>query len=48
MAYQVIRRPNSAFAALRDDDRRYFLPAVVVILLASAAYSIFDESTVPP
>ena len=36
MAFQVMRRPNSAFAALRDDDRRYFQPSVVMMLLASA------------
>ena len=38
MVYQVIRRPNSAFAALRDDDRRYFLPSIVVMLLTSVVY----------
>lgn len=35
MAFQVIMRPNSAFAALRDDDRRYFRPSIVVMLLTS-------------
>ena len=38
MVYQVIRRPNSAFAALRDDDRRYFLPSIVVMLLTSVVH----------
>ena len=45
MVYQVIRRPNSAFAALRDDDRRYFLPAIAVMLLTSVAhFGIFSAS----
>ena len=37
MVFQVIRRPNSAFAALRDNDRRYFQPSIVVVLLVSIA-----------
>lgn len=39
MAYQVIMRPNSTFATLRDDDRRYFQPAIVLMLLLSVAYA---------
>ncbi|MBI1657852.1 MAG: YIP1 family protein [Thaumarchaeota archaeon] len=38
MAFQVIMRPNSTFAALRDDDRRYFRPSIVVMLLVSIVY----------
>ena len=45
MAYQVVRRPNSAFAALRDDDHRYFLPSIVVMLLATIVYIGFDLAT---
>ena len=37
MVFQVIRRPNSAFAALRDNDRRYFQSSIVVVLLISIA-----------
>ena len=35
MASQVIMRPNSAFATLRDDDHLYFRPSIVVLLLTS-------------
>ena len=45
MAYQVVRRPNSAFVALRDDDHRYFQSSIVVLLLASIAYVGLGLST---
>ena len=55
MAFQVIIRPNSAFATLRDDDHRYFWPSIVVMLLTSIVMvlltSIADtdlDSTMPP
>lgn len=41
MAYQVIVRPNSAFAALRDHDRRYFPLSIAVLLLSSIQYAGF-------
>ena len=46
LVYHVIRRPNSAFATLRDDDRRYFPPSVVVMLLASIAYAGSIDSSI--
>ena len=45
MVYQVVKRSNSAFAALRDDDRRYFRPSIVVMLLASIVYTGLDLAT---
>lgn len=39
MAFQVIVRPNQAFATLRDNDHRYFMPSIAVMLLASVAYA---------
>lgn len=45
MAYQVIMRPNSTFATLRDDDRRYFQPSIVLMLLLSVAYAGFGLAT---
>ena len=35
MVSRIILHPNSAFAALRDDDRRYFRSSIVVMLLTS-------------
>lgn len=45
MVYQVIIRPNSTFAALRDDDRRYFQPSIVLMLLLSVAYAGLSSAT---
>ena len=39
MAFQVVIRPNQAFATLRDNDHRYFMPSIAVMLLASVAYA---------
>ena len=41
MAYQVIMHPNSAFAALRDNDHRYFPLSIAVVLLSSIQYAAF-------
>ena len=41
MVFQVVRRPDAAFAALRDDDRRYFWQSIVVLLLTSIVFSGF-------
>ena len=45
MAYDVIMHPNSAFATLRDNDRRYFPMSVAVLLLSSIQYASFVSLT---
>ena len=45
MAFQVMIRPNQAFATLRDNDHRYFLPSIAVMLLVSVAYAGLDLGT---
>ena len=39
MAFQVVRRPNSAFATLRDNDHLYFQSSVMVMLSVSIVYT---------
>ena len=45
MAFQVIIRPNQAFATLRDNHHRYFLPSIAVVLLVSAVHAGLDSAT---
>ena len=45
MAFQVIIRPNQAFATLRDKHHRYFLPSIAVVLLVSAVHAGLDSAT---
>ena len=39
MAFQVVRRPNSAFATLRDNDHLYFQSSIMVMLSISIVYT---------
>lgn len=45
MIFEVARRPNAAFATLRDNDHRYFQSSIVVLLLVSVAYVGLGLST---
>lgn len=44
MCWQVVFHPNSAFATIRDNDRKYFPPSIGLILVVIISYGVLGSS----